>query len=544
MHASRSPHPTVSTPPLGPKSVVLLCLIYAVVGVIGHDPWKTVDAVNLAIAHAIASGPADALTAAALLVPKLAGEPWLHNPPLYHWVSAVLGNLLDGMLPWHDAARLASSLFLLLGLLLISLAARGFHGREASYIAPLLAIGSLGLLVPGHDAQPAIAAFAATGGVLAALAWWPLYPRRCALSLALAVGLGFLAAGLESLVLNVTLTCAALLFPTWRRVAKESWLIALGISGALVLSWPLALNELSPGLFDQWLSLELERLFSRPSVDVRRIELLLWGTWPVLPLSAWTLWLNRRQFFLGRHLLPLFAGLSSLILYFLADEANDGLPVAIAALAVLGSAEAGRLRRGAANAFDWFGCITLSIFMAAVWLAGISILTGYPARIAKNFTKFTPDFHPDAAWLPLLAALTATVCWLYMLIRAPRSPWRATSRWAVGIVCLTTLIACLMTPWVDHGKSYRSVAMGLRQHLGPNPGCIERSGVGSGQRASLDYFASLRTRLADSTESCRFLLVQTGTGAAPQIPGWRFSKDFYRPGDRKERLRLYQRDKR
>ena len=86
--------------------------------------------------------------------------------------------------------------------------------------------------------------------------------------------------------------------------------------------------------------------------------------------------------------------------------------------------------------------------------------------------------------------------------------------------------------------------MGLRQHLGPNPGCIERSGVGSGQRASLDYFASLRTRLADSTESCRFLLVQTGTGAAPQIPGWRFSKDFYRPGDRKERLRLYQRDKR
>ena len=138
----------------------------------------------------------------------------------------------------HDAARLASSLFLLLGLLLISLSARGFHGREAGYIAPLLAIGSLGLLIPAHDSQPAIAAFAATSGVFAALAWWPLYPRRCALGLGLAVGLGFLAAGLESLMLNVSITFVALLFPTWRRVANFSvgdcWtrlLLSAGSSG-------------------------------------------------------------------------------------------------------------------------------------------------------------------------------------------------------------------------------------------------------------------------------------------------------------------------
>ena len=541
MPASRSQTPTASAVLFGPALIALLCVIYALAGIVGHDPWKNTDAVNLAIAHSFATAPAS-LGHPTWLVPMLAGEPWLHNPPLYHWISAGLGNLLDTFLPWHDAARLASSLFLLLGLLLISLSARGFHGREAGYIAPLLAIGSLGLLIPAHDSQPAIAAFAATSGVFAALAWWPLYPRRCALGLGLAVGLGFLAAGLESLMLNVSITFVALLFPTWRRVARESWLISLGIGSALALLWPLALNEFAPKLLDPWLAQELERLFSRPSVDIRRIELLIWGTWPVLPLSAWTLWLNRRQLLLGRHLIPLFAVLASLLLYFVADEANEVIPVMIVALAILGSAEAGRLRRGAANAFDWFGCITLTLFMGVVWLAGISILTGQPARIAKNFTKFAPDFHPELSWFALTAAVIATGFWIYMLLSAKRSPWRATSRWAVGIVCLSTLISCLMMPWVDHEKSYRSVAAGLRQQLGPNPGCIERSGVGSGQRASLYYFADLQTQLPGSAGNCRFRLVQACSCAGAQIPGWRFTKEFFRPGDRKERLRLYQRN--
>ena len=90
-------------PILSRYAALLLCAIWLLTGVVGHEPWKPEDALHLGVAFGMSSGD--------WLVPRIAGDPWLVSPPLYHWVAALCGRLFGWLLPWHDAARLASTLF-------------------------------------------------------------------------------------------------------------------------------------------------------------------------------------------------------------------------------------------------------------------------------------------------------------------------------------------------------------------------------------------------------------------------------------------------
>lgn len=523
--------------PFGPRAIAVLCIFYALLGVTGHDPWKNADAINLAIAFDFHRGANSGVA-----LPTLAGEPWLITPPLYHWLAAQIGNALRSWLSWHDGARLTSAMFTLVGLFLISLAARGFHGRDASHIAPLLAVGSLGLLIPTHDAQPALIGFAAIAGVLAALAWWQVNPTRSAIGLGFSTGIGFLGCGLQSLVLTTSAIVVALCFADWRRVSRRSWLIALMIAGPILMAWPLVMYQISPNHLIGWLESDIHRIVGEPLRDLKRFELLLWATWPALPLAAWATWLHRKQLLLGRHLLPLVTGVLAMALFFFMDDATEAIPALVASLAVIGSSAAGRLRRGAANALDWFGAITLTLFMGLIWLAGYSILTGEPARIAKNFTKPAIGFQPEISWMAIGMAITATLFWIYLLATTPRSPWRASARWAAGTVCIWVLIVCLMMPWINHTKSYRQVAQALAAHIGDSSDCIERSGLGSAQRASLFYFSGIKTIPVRESTECPLRIVQAGAGSPSALTNWTLQKEFFRPGDRRERLRLYRRN--
>ncbi|MDP2132751.1 MAG: hypothetical protein Q8J99_04005, partial [Sulfuritalea sp.] len=86
-------------PILARYGALLLCTVWLLAGTVGHDPWKTDDALHLGVAYGMNGGD--------WLVPRIAGDPWLTSPPLYHWVAALSGKLLGWLLPWHDAARLA-----------------------------------------------------------------------------------------------------------------------------------------------------------------------------------------------------------------------------------------------------------------------------------------------------------------------------------------------------------------------------------------------------------------------------------------------------
>jgi 4-amino-4-deoxy-L-arabinose transferase-like glycosyltransferase len=239
--------------------------------------------------------------------------------------------------------------------------------------------------------------------------------------------------------------------------------------------------------------------------------------------------------------MPLAASAAAL-LWFLADAPRPtALLPALVPLTLLAAAGAGRLRRGAANAFDWFGMMTFTLIAALIWLGGIAMLTGEPARVAKNFTKPAPGFVAEASPLAIAIAIAVSVGWLVVMLRTPRSPWRAAARWSVGLTTIWLLLMALWLPWIDYGKTYRGVSADFRQALGQHPGCIARRGLGAAQRASLDYFNGIRTVGRNGARDCRYMIVQTTPRAETELHGWNLLRETARPGDRSERLRLYRR---
>jgi len=101
----------------------------------------------------------------------------------------------------------------------------------------------------------------------------------------------------------------------------------------------------------------------------------------------------------------------------------------------------------------------------------------------------------------------------------------------------------LWLPWIDHGKSYRPVALALRAHLPGQPGCIASRGLGEAQRAVLDYHAGIVTQRVGrhTRHDCALLLVQDNARLPETSPGasWKKVWEGNRAGDRTEKLRLY-----
>jgi len=513
--------------PLPAATLALLCAIYLVAGSFGHDPWKTDDALHLSVAYGFSEG-------GSWLVPRLAGEAWTGVAPFYHWVAAATAWLTHWALPFHDGARLATPLFGAIFLYSLFRAATALHGREAGLAAPILAIGTLGLLVPIHDAQPAIAVLAASAVAFYGLALLPQRSLPGALWLGCGAGGAFLAGGLSSVAPLLPLLLLPLLQRRWL-----AFFIALYAALAVASIWPTLLALRSPDHLLAWWHHELAAATMHGGAfDRDHLELLAWFGWPILPLGAWTAWVGRRQWRTWNLALPLAGALSALA-WFLFHDARPlfALPL-LPPLVLLAAAGAHQLRRGAANAFDWFGMMTFTLVIGLIWLGGIAMWIGWPAQVARNFAKLEPGFVPQYSFAALAFALLFTAAWIAALAKLPRSPWRATIRWSVGIAAMWGVLIALWLPWIDYGKTYRGVAASLRRALPQDAGCIERRGLGLVQRALIDYFSGIRTLPAAKGAACRWLLVQ---GPAPAPAGWQKTWEGHRPGDKSERLRLYRR---
>jgi 4-amino-4-deoxy-L-arabinose transferase-like glycosyltransferase len=502
--------------------LVLLAGIYLLAGVTGHDPWKTEDAIHIAIAHGFIGGN--------WLFPHIAGEPWPFTAPLYHWVAALLGQALGNLLEFHNAARLATTLFGAVYLLALAGAAHVLHGLTAGRLAPLLAIGTLGLLLPLHEAQPEVAGLAC-----AAVAWWGasliLHGHRSGfLLLGLGFGLAFPANGLAGLVIALP----ALIAPLLRREIKAS-LLALVIALPLIAAWPLLLLQQSPDLWWSWWRNEFaEATIGRGLPEGRHFEQLLLGAWPVLPLAIWSLWLHRREPAVVA--LPLLGSLLTLAWYLTGSSRSLGLLATLPALTLLAAAGTDRLRRGAANAFDWFGLMTFSFAAALIWLGASAQALDWPPKIAHNFDKLAPGHEVHYSIAALAFAMLLTVGWLisWWLRRAS---WRPSLRWAAGTTLLWALTATLWLSWIDHSKTYRPVVASLRAALPQDIDCIDRTGVGISQRAALDYFAGIRTEAPSRKRQCGWRLVIDDKDRAAQA-GWTEVWQGGRTSDRKERWYL------
>lgn len=524
--------------------LVLIALAFALPGLIGHDPWKTYDAVAIEIISQMhRSGD--------WLVPRLAGEPWLEDPPFYHWTGLLIAKLFGWALPLHGVVRLASALFVLGAAWLIYYAARrtvaAEQRRAAGATAALVLIGSLGLLVHAHEAVPDLASLA---GICAAFAFAMQTGKRplaAGIGIGASLGVALLSAGpVAPVAMGLSLLVTSLLCAQWRtRAVLFSLGIAAAVAALVAAGWPLALMVRAPEQAAQWWSIATQRLGTFPSNLRYYLVTASWFAWPAWPLAAWALWTRRSDILSPPLCLPLTMLLMSLAGIALAGPTQDiNTIVLLAPLALLAAQGVMHLRRGAANALDWFGTMTFTFFAALVWLGYVAMMTEVPPRIARNFAKTAPGFVPHFEWLPFALALLLLAGWIYLAFFTAPSATRGVTRWAAGAALLWGTVATLWMPWTDYQKSYRAVALQIQSKVPAGTRCIARSRLGSAQRAVLSYHAGIRTQPFERSKpaQCPLLIVQGSARHERDAPGpgWVKLADLGRPGDKGERLRLYQ----
>lgn len=520
----------------------LLCLAWILPGLVAHDPWKPDEAYNFGVVYEMLRG-------GSWIAPQLAGEPFLREPPLYYLSAALTGMLLSPPLALHDAARLATGLWMALALLMCALAARELNGPGAGALVAALLIGSFGLVLRGHQLVPHVAAMAGF-----AMAYYgcarALRGPLGGLWLGTGVGIVFLSLGIpESAVLAIIALLVPLVSRTWR---TREYALALGIALFTALPWiavwPLLLHNHSPELFHQWLSTEtVKRLFRGTQGGFYYFRILPWYAWPVWPLALWALW----RAFGGERVKPAITlPLAGLVVTMLAlSEAADkrelyAMPLLVP-LALLAAPGADTLRRGAANAWYWFSVMGFTFFILVGWVYWSGLELGVPPRLHAHLHRMQPGYEPGFKHIPFVLGLAYTAAWFAVIARFPRSPQRPAYVWAAGVTAIWGLAAVLFIAWVDVGKSYRGMVTSLASALPASYRCISSLNLGDPQRAMLHYFAGIVTERSERPGAggvCELMLVQ-GVPQAERAPegGWEKIWEGARPGDKAERYRLYRR---
>jgi 4-amino-4-deoxy-L-arabinose transferase-like glycosyltransferase len=554
----RDDDPTLS--PSGPYrslkvfGLIVLCGAWVVLGLVGHDPWKSEDATSFGIVHEMLHG-GDYIT------PNLAGEPFVDRPPLVYVLATLSAKLTSSFLPEHDAARLAAGL--LLALTLYVLAATGYEliGRNFRWMPVLLFIGSVGLWDRAHQLSPELGLIA---GIAVAQYGFALALRRPIAGgavLGIGTAFAFLARGfMGPLWLALTAVVLPLAFAAWRTPRYATCIgVALVIALPLGAAWPVMLAVSAPADFAAWWGAQswtdwFGPLSPKASADpVVLLKNLLWFAWPALPLAAWTLYMRSRGFNGGLatpaiELPCTLAGVMLVSIAVMSDPRVAYLMPLLLPLALLGAAEIDTLKRGYSGALDWFGILTFGLSAALAWLLWFDAYArGMSVPVATVMRDTEAGYRPTFHWLAIIVSALLTLLWLMLVRPARRSNRRAVLNWAAGMTLLWSLYSTIWLPYLDSRRSYRTVAQDLAAHL-PGNGCVASRNLGESQRALFQYFGGLVTlrEEAPRTHDCPTLLVQYGRMAGePEVPkGYTVLWEGGRRGDDTERYVLYARSRR
>ncbi len=535
--------------PITPATAVmlgLLCLIWLGTGLIGHDPWKPDDAYSFGIVYSL-------LQNNDWLVPSLAGEPAMANPPLFYWTAAIFAQLFTPLLPLHDGARLASGFYNGLTLLFLGLAGRKLYGENRGWAAAIILIGCLGMLVRAHQLITDLALLAGCAMMLYGFTHSQERQLRAGIWIGTGCGIGFMSKGFMAPV--VFLLLAALLPALFRNWRRRNYAFSIGIAALFALPWlivwPTLLYLHSPKLFTYWawsynMGSWLHYVRAGLGTDaLYYLKNLPWLAWPALPLAAWTVWRERRRLAQRDDLqLPLIALLVMFIVLSLVPNIREvfALPMLLP-IALLATASLSMLKRGAANALDWFGLMTFALAALLMWWGWAGLLLNNHAKITLWLKDYQPGFQPAFHTASFVIALTATLLWLVLVWRVGRSMRRAIVNWTSGITLIWILAMTLWLPWLDSGKSYRSMIVSLKSAMPEQYNCVARNAnLGEGQRAMLYYFGNIIT-LRDPERICVLRLIQGDRISRPLMDESQYKKiwEGSRSTDKNEQYRLYQR---
>jgi 4-amino-4-deoxy-L-arabinose transferase-like glycosyltransferase len=342
-----------------------------------------------------------------------------------------------------------------------------------------------------------------------------------------------------------------MIYRNWR---TQPYYLSLGIAAACALPWlvvwPALLYQHAPALFVEWAwTNNIGRWFEYARGNSHEevfyyVRILPWFAWPALPLAAWAVWQARRKIFHEfQFQFPLTNFLVMLVTLSLVPNIKDifALPMLLP-LALLATAALSTLRRGAANALDWFGIMTFGLIGILMWWGWAGLLLDNHAKITNLLKEYQPGFQPTVHTPSFWVALAASILWVVMVWRVGRSMRRAVTNWAMGVTLIWVLAMTLWLPWLDTGKSYRSVFVSLKHALPAGYRCIASQRLDNMQLSMLQYFSGIDTR-RDARDACDLLLISQPADTLEQDPAWKKLWVGSRPSDRNERFWLYQRVK-
>lgn len=520
--------------------LLVLCAVWLFMGLIGHAPWKPFES------HSI-STIKNMLDSSQYLAPHSAGNSNIVDPPLFYLSAALLAKVLQPILPMHDAARIASGLWMLITLLMIGMAGRELWGKGIGRQTTFVFMGLLGLIVSAHTLTPAVASLTGLAAGFYALGLSKRRPYRASALLAFGLIVSFLSTGLLPLsILLTTCVILPLLFSFWR---SKSFLyvviLAILIASPFLAIWPALCLIYHPDLFNTWWQQSITQF--NDSYHVYFLKTLLWYAWPALPLAIWGAWRYRAQLLnKPRFQLILTFTFIAWVLIGFGGERKDifALPLLIPLTAMAGGSIE-TLKRGTAGALNWFGLILFGLMSNLIWLGWIAMMTGNPAKIKERLTFLSGLTQLSFNFVTVAFAIAISLIWLFAIFRAQHSNRSGATNWAIGMTCVWTLLMTLWLPMLDSARSYGGVFTQLKSALPIKYACITSNRLGESQRDLLHYYANVKT-LAFETEqnlNCDLYLIQDEKGTEKIEPGadWKLIWNGKRISDRRESFRLFQR---
>jgi 4-amino-4-deoxy-L-arabinose transferase-like glycosyltransferase len=511
--------------------LLLLCLAWLLPGMVGHAPWRGGDGAHFLQFLSLLQGD--------LLLGR--GEDLV--APLYYWVAAGTAWLTSPWLALHDGARLASGLFIALSLFFGARAAREMYGPDHQWAAALLLLGSVGLLVRGHEMNAYTAQLAGAAIALYGMARVASDARG---GWALGAGLlcMLLAGGMAEPLLFVAIALALPLLLASHRSRPAMRGLGLGLGLAVVAGggWVTLLSvqelDLVQALrFDRWLGGDPTK-----SWYLYFPGILAWYTWPAWPLAGWALYRERRHWQTAGIVLPVLILLGLLALYApLARPSEASGLILLLPMAVLGAAGLLTLRRGAAKALLWFAVMGLSFLGLVFWVYWSAHDLGYPTRLAARLVRLKIIDTSELRIWALLSGVLVTALWVTVVLKTKRSPLRPALLWAAGMTFVWALLHGLFAGPLDQRLSHAYLARAIAAEV-PATSCIRADEVAEQARKLLAYHSG-RELLADSSKPCDWLLIQTRRrNESPSPDGWEKRWDGARVGERDERFHLYVRN--
>lgn len=522
------------------RLLILLCIVWVCVGLLGHQPWKPDESQSISIIK-------NMLQDGNFVAPIATGETLIQNPPLYYLSAAGAAKLLCPILPMHDAARLVTGIWMALTLLLVGMTGRELWGWGAGRQTTFIFLGSVGLVVTAHTLMAEVAALTGVAMGLYALALAKRRPFRASALLGCGIGISFLASGLH--VAGIILTSALLLPLIFRGWRSRSYGIVLGLSMLVAAPWlaiwPIWLWQSAPDTFQSWWLNSLS--FFTHSYHFYFLELLAWYAWPALPLAIWGLWRYRASLLAQREFQLLIVFFVATFLFIGWSPDNRGIyamPLLLP-LAALAGGSIETLKRGAAGALDWFGLILFGMLGFLIWLGWFAMMSGWPAKLAERMHKLSGVAVAEFSWLSFVAALVVTFIWLVVIHNPRRSNRSAVTDWAVGMTMAWSLLMTLWLPWIDSARSYKDIMFSLQRAIPQNYTCINSSNLGNAQAALLDYYTGIKPQPLETADepACDLYLIQDERRREKIElgPQWELIWQGKRVAERRESFRLYQR---